>query len=415
MLNDADVDHGSIGGLSDDDHTQYSLVDGSRDFTGAVGGITPVAGSDLTTKDYVDSAVQGVEWQDSVLDRDLTAPPGGETTGDRYIVAATATGAWAGQEDNIAEWNGSSYDFTTPTTGMTTAVDDETRNVRWNGSAWVFFGTTIDHGNLAGTGDDDHTQYHNDTRGDVRYYQKSEHINSSAGAGDAGKPIVLDAGGHVDATMINDADINLDNVTEGSTNKFFTATDETKLDGIETGADVTDATNVAAAGAQMESDLTTKGDLYARGASDVLRLPVGTNGQELISDSAQTTGLKWVDREAQLTFTIDGGGSAITTGTKYGLRAPYAMTIATAELVADQSGSIVLDVWKDTYASFPPLDADSITASAPPTLSTAQKSQDSTLTGWTKTVAKGDYLWINVDSASTVTWVQLNLYGTRDA
>jgi len=39
------------------------------------------------------------------------------------------------------------------------------------------------------------------------YFTESEHIATSAGAGDAGKPIKLDAAGHVDATMINDADI----------------------------------------------------------------------------------------------------------------------------------------------------------------------------------------------------------------
>ncbi len=38
-------------------------------------------------------------------------------------------------------------------------------------------------------------------------FETSEFISTSAGAGDAGKPIVLDAGGHVDASMINDADI----------------------------------------------------------------------------------------------------------------------------------------------------------------------------------------------------------------
>ena len=32
------------------------------------------------------------------------------------------------------------------------------------------------------------------------------------------------------------------------------------------------------------------------------------------------------------------------------------------------SGSIVIDVWKDTYANFPPIVADTITASAKPTL-----------------------------------------------
>jgi hypothetical protein len=47
-------DHGALNGLGDDDHLQYSLVDGSRAFTGAVGGIDPSVGSDLTTRDYVD-------------------------------------------------------------------------------------------------------------------------------------------------------------------------------------------------------------------------------------------------------------------------------------------------------------------------------------------------------------------------
>jgi hypothetical protein len=112
-------------------------------------------------------------------------------------------------------------------------------------------------------------------------------------------------------------------------------------------------------------------------------------------------------------ITIDGAGSAITTGTKGYLYVPYACTITVAELVADVSGSIVIDVWKDTAANFPPTDADSITASAPPTLSSAQRSSDSTLTGWTVSLAAGDYLGFNVDSAATVTRVTLALKVTR--
>ncbi len=108
-------------------------------------------------------------------------------------------------------------------------------------------------------------------------------------------------------------------------------------------------------------------------------------------------------------ITIDGGGSAITTGLKGYVECPYAGTIVAATLVADQSGSIVIDVWKDTYANFPPLVADTITASAKPTLSSAQKSQDTTLTGWTTSVAAGDVFGFNVDSATTVTRVTLIL------
>jgi hypothetical protein len=114
-----------------------------------------------------------------------------------------------------------------------------------------------------------------------------------------------------------------------------------------------------------------------------------------------------------ITFIIDGGGSAITTGVKGDLEIPFACTINQATLLADQSGSIVIDVWKDTYANFAPTVADTITASAKPTLSTAIKAQDATLTGWTKTITAGDILRFNVDSATTVTRVTLSIKITR--
>ena len=50
-------DHDSISGLGDDDHPQYVLVDGSRAFTSTVGGVDPVATTDLVTKNYVDNQI----------------------------------------------------------------------------------------------------------------------------------------------------------------------------------------------------------------------------------------------------------------------------------------------------------------------------------------------------------------------
>lgn len=112
-------------------------------------------------------------------------------------------------------------------------------------------------------------------------------------------------------------------------------------------------------------------------------------------------------------FIIDGGGSAITTGVKGDLALDFAATINQVTLLADQSGSIVVDIWKDTYANYPPTVADTITASAKPTITTATKSKDSTLTGWTTSVASGDTLRFNVDSATTVTRVVVILKMTR--
>jgi hypothetical protein len=111
----------------------------------------------------------------------------------------------------------------------------------------------------------------------------------------------------------------------------------------------------------------------------------------------------------QIQFNFDGGGSALTTGAKGWMRVPYSGTITSWELTADQSGSVVVDIWVDSYTNFPPDNSDSITASAPPTLSAQQKNTDSTLTGWTKTFSEGDYFRFNIDSASTVTYVVLAL------
>lgn len=110
-----------------------------------------------------------------------------------------------------------------------------------------------------------------------------------------------------------------------------------------------------------------------------------------------------------MNLVIDGGGSAITTGVKLDVFIPNAITLTQATLLADQSGSIVLDLWVDSYANYPPTVADTITASAKPTLSSAIKSQDSTLTGWTTAIAAGSSLRVNVDSATTVTRVVLAL------
>jgi hypothetical protein len=132
-----------------------------------------------------------------------------------------------------------------------------------------------------------------------------------------------------------------------------------------------------------------------------------------LETSGATLQTKASVRTGQVGITIDGGGSAITTGLKGFVRVPYAGTITKATLLADQSGTIVIDVWKDTYANAPPTDADSITASAPPTLSSATKSEDGTLTGWTTAVTAGDVLAFSVDSAATVTRVTLLLEITK--
>lgn len=135
-------------------------------------------------------------------------------------------------------------------------------------------------------------------------------------------------------------------------------------------------------------------------------LDTGSKGTTVGNAGATST----VGNVRAIEFVIDGGGSTITTGVKGDVRSQITGTIERASLLADQSGSIVVDIWKDTYANYPPTDADSITASAPPTISSATKSEDTTLTGWTTAVTAGDTLRFNVDSATTITRVTVILY-----
>lgn len=92
------------------------------------------------------------------------------------------------------------------------------------------------------------------------------------------------------------------------------------------------------------------------------------------------------------------------------VRVPFACTIAAAHVLTQGgTGSCVIDVRKDTFANFPPTGADSIAASAKPTVTADVKSTDTTLTGWTVAVSAGDVLAFHVDSTSTFTGISVIL------
>jgi hypothetical protein len=115
----------------------------------------------------------------------------------------------------------------------------------------------------------------------------------------------------------------------------------------------------------------------------------------------------FVNNTRSLNFVIDGGGSAITTGKKGVIVLDGNYTVTGWTIIADQSGSIVVDVNRATYTNFPT--TSSIAGSELPTLSSAQKNEDLTLSSWTTTLSARDVLEFEVDSASTVTRVTVAL------
>ena len=75
-------------------------------------------------------------WQGQIIDRDLSSPPGSPAKGDRYIIKATGTGAWAGHDNAITYYSGSAWVFIAPIEGLVCWIKDEDLFIRHNGSTW---------------------------------------------------------------------------------------------------------------------------------------------------------------------------------------------------------------------------------------------------------------------------------------
>jgi hypothetical protein len=73
----------------------------------------------------------------AVLDRDLTAPPASPEEGACWLVAAGASEAWAGHENEIAAWQDGAWAFIAPVTGWRVYVADEALLCVWSGAGWT--------------------------------------------------------------------------------------------------------------------------------------------------------------------------------------------------------------------------------------------------------------------------------------
>lgn len=94
----------------------------------------------------------------AVEDKDVSDPSTlTPSNGEAWIVAATAVGAWVGQENSIAAYVDSAWLFLTPKEGWKTWIKDEASTALFNGTSWTNNpnggGSINDGSNLgAGTG-----------------------------------------------------------------------------------------------------------------------------------------------------------------------------------------------------------------------------------------------------------------------
>ncbi len=114
-------------------------------------------------------------------------------------------------------------------------------------------------------------------------------------------------------------------------------------------------------------------------------------------------------RTSTIGIVIDGGNTPILVGEKAEILIPFNCTIQSWALLADRSGSATVEVWKSTYAAYPPTSASSIVGSAKPSISSNVKNTSSTLTGWTTSISKNDTIKFYVSESSTIQRLNLTL------
>ena len=116
----------------------------------------------------------------------------------------------------------------------------------------------------------------------------------------------------------------------------------------------------------------------------------------------------------QITTYITGNGGVLTIGLKGGYTTiNRAVTIVGFYIIGDQSGSVVVDIWKVAYPSIPTVANTIFTGANVGSKPTLSVSQVNTVTlPATISVSAGDVFAYSVDSANTITGVTIVLKTT---
>ncbi len=218
----------------------------------------------------------------------------------------------------------------------------------------------------------------------------------------------------VDGSYVVTADVpglvnqfNLGLLTDGILKQTVTAAVATPAIALA-GTDYTDAAfKTIAVSGQSDVVADSPADLLTLIASTGMTITTSAAGDSItFASSASATVTKTIG------VTIDGQGSVITTGIKGYVQFPVAgtitgWTILSTDATTPTTGSIVFDIFKGTFAGYPP--TTSITAAAKPTITTNISATSTSVGTWTTAINAGDCLGFNVDSVTSFTRVILEV------
>ncbi|MCO5157603.1 MAG: hypothetical protein M9945_12785 [Aquamicrobium sp.] len=134
-------------------------------------------------------------------------------------------------------------------------------------------------------------------------------LNASGGGGGGGGD--MDSAIYDPNAVASDV-FDMDNMADGTGKVAMTASERSKLSGIETGADVTDATNVATAGAVMDGDFSADGMMARTGAGAYAsRTITGTSQQIDVTNGDGKSGNPTLALASQVTASLGLADTAV--------------------------------------------------------------------------------------------------------
>lgn len=190
-------------------HSEFIKRDGSVEFENPVVGVNPILHSHLATKEYVDNLSFGYKWMHPVNGTALRNPSSiTPIKGIRYAIPENATGEWSNLFGNIAEYDGSSWNYELADKNAAFFDLSTECSYCWNGNAWIQISAkNVQHNGLGGleggTWHLERDQYYSLTSGEnseSHYHESDRNLENATGT------LAVNKGGtgldRIDANMI---------------------------------------------------------------------------------------------------------------------------------------------------------------------------------------------------------------------